>query len=64
MPRIAPGVPHRKIYLTRSAGPAREVGRQEGLALTTKPDTVALVCPACGHAEVFLWELLEKGQQV
>jgi hypothetical protein len=25
---------------------------------------VGLVCPGCGHATVFLWEVLEKGQQL
>jgi hypothetical protein len=34
------------------------------MKVTSKPATVALVCPSCGHAEVFLWELLEKRQQV
>ncbi len=36
----------------------------EARELAADPPTVALVCPHCDHAEVFLWELLEQGQQV
>jgi hypothetical protein len=32
--------------------------------LNPDPPTVALVCPRCGNAEVFRWEVLEWGQQV
>jgi hypothetical protein len=32
--------------------------------LSADPPAVGLVCPGCGHATVFLWEVLEKGQQV
>ncbi len=28
--------------------------------LLPDPATVALVCPRCGHAQVFLWELLRR----
>jgi hypothetical protein len=30
--------------------------RWEGKDITSDPATVALVCPVCGIAEVFLWE--------
>ena len=34
------------------------------MPLPADPPAVGLVCPGCGHATVFLWEVLEKGQQV
>jgi predicted RNA-binding Zn-ribbon protein involved in translation (DUF1610 family) len=30
--------------------------------LKPDPPTVALVCPRCGNAEVFRWDVLERGQ--
>jgi hypothetical protein len=30
--------------------------RWEAKELMHDPATVALMCPACGHAEVFFWE--------
>ncbi len=58
--RLEPWWRSRGSYPACRACGQRTGDRWEAKELMHDPATVALMCPSCGHAEVFFWEVLES----